>query len=56
MTEKEEIEFISQFKNLKGFKDKKFWAKYTVISKITRDYGRGEGLKTAKRLMNVEEE
>lgn len=56
MTEEEELQFISQFKDLRGLKNREFWAKYMIISKITRDYGRGEGLKSAKRLMGIKEE
>ena len=56
MTEEEEIRFIKPFQDLKGLKSKEFWLSYEIISSGIRQYGRGEGLKMAKRLMNVEEE
>jgi len=56
MTEKEELEFIKPFQELKGFKTTEFWTMYALISKKIRMYGRGEGLKIAKRFSGIEEE
>jgi len=54
MTEKEELEFIKPFQELKGFKTTEFWTMYALISKKIKMYGRGEGLKTAKRFSGIE--